>query len=424
NVSLVIGYAPTKDFNCLAGTKGTDDQWPDGSIVARPNADLPGLMDHTYLASHPNAILLPSGADVRSGSASEPAVNQGYALHLDNKSSGEQGEPWDDVVANGDGFYAHAEEILGADGGDTGMVNIEYTVAWPYNSGECSYHHGDLTTMTVVYDRKSDLISRLSYSAHGVVLQIFQIAPAPQVRVVTLTGLDDHNNTQTVRAALVLMQVLFEKGDDHFTPGDGVVYLAEDPVTSRFEHPVAYAEYNSHEFWPNTGGRELTVAQHSGNGFSFLASKKIEDLGTVESPNANDAPFLFFNGAWGTDPRPVMQHNTWYWPKGRAKNPYGITKFTDPDPYGNYVQNGELKWPPDPAWADLSGAIEYVDPDGKPDGFALFNSTQSPFSDLNTALSFAPKGGTVIFVRGDYPAPRYFDRPTTLRALAPVTFGR
>jgi hypothetical protein len=102
-VSLVIGYVPTKDFNCDAGKLGTDDQWPDGSIVPRPAQDLPGLMDHTYLAAHPGAILTPMGADVRPSAPPAPSVNQGYALHLDDKSSGRQGEDWASVVNNGDG---------------------------------------------------------------------------------------------------------------------------------------------------------------------------------------------------------------------------------------------------------------------------------------------------------------------------------
>jgi len=421
NVSLVIGYKPTKDFNCAAGTMGTDDQWPDGDIVARPDGG--GLMDHSYLLTHSDQILTPRGADVRTGSPSSPAVNQGYALHLDDKKSGEQGEPWSAVTATGDGLYMHAEEINAADGSDAGMVNIEYTVAWPYNAGICSYHHGDLTTMTVVYDRASDLITRLSYSAHGVALEEFQIAPTPQVRIVTLTGEDDQGKAQTVRAAQVLMLGVFEGGDSHYTPCDAYVYLAQDPETGRFEHPVVYAEYNSHEFWPNPSGGETTVAKHTGDGFSFLASDRIEDLGTVAKPNSTDAPFLFFNGAWGTDPRPVMQHKTWYWPGpgGRAANPYGITGFTDRDPYTSL---GDMKWPPDPGYADLSKAVEYVSPNVAPDKFAEFNSVQFAFPDVSTALSFLPKGGTLIFANGEYPGAQTFDRPSTLRALVPVTFGR
>lgn len=431
-VSLVIDYEPTRDFNCLAGTKGTDDQWPDGDIVERPKQDQPGLMDSNYLATHPSAILSPPGADVRpSGTPPQASVNQGYALHLDDKSVGEQGEPWSTVVTTGDGFYAHAEEIPDQNGGYTGLVNIEYTVIWPYNAGMCSYHHGDMTTMTVVYDRASDLITRLTYSAHGVILQVFQIAPTPQVRVVTLKGMDDNGNVQSVRAAQVLMTSLVEAGDDHFTPGDAYIYLAQDPETNRFEHPVVYAEYNSHEFWPNPTGKELTVASHDGDGFSFLASKLIEDLGTVANPNMNDAPFLFFNGAWGTDPRPVMQHKTWFWPKGRANNPYLISKFTDGDPYvsdfttfDTHYVNGSITWPPASAYTDPSTAIVYVDPAASPSQWGLFNDPSRAFHDLDTAFSFLPNGGTLVLLGGTYPSPVVLDRPSTIRALTTAKFGR
>ena len=431
-VSLVVGYKPTKDFNCEAGRLGTDDQWPDGSIVARPPKDSPGLIDSAYLSTNPAAILTPPGADVRPmGTPPVASINQGYALHLDDKSKSRQGEDWSTILSTGDGIYAHAEEVPDQNGGYTGLVNIEYMVLWPYNAGICSYHHGDITTMTVVYDRASDLVTRVSYSMHGVVFEAFQVAPAPQVRVVTLDGKDDDGNVQTVSAAQVLMLSLVEAGDSHFTAGDAYVYFVQDPETGRFEHPVAYAEYNSHELWPNATGKELTVASHKGDGFSFLTSKLLEDLGTVANPNTNDAPFLFFNGAWGTDPRPVMQHRTWFWPQGRGNNPYLIAKFTDPDPYTSdfttfdtHYVNGTMTWPPSAAYDSLSGAVEYVDPTVSVDTWARFNDPTSPFRDVNAALSFLPNGGTLVLVGGLYPEPRILDRPCVLRAPKGVTFGR
>jgi hypothetical protein len=69
-------------------------------------------------------------------------------------------------------------------------------------------------------------------------------------------------------------------------------------------------------------------------------------------------------------------------------------------------------------------AIEFVDPSTSAERFALFNDQNSPFQNLDATLSFAPTGGTIVFVKGTFPGPRLLDRPSTLRALTPVTLGR
>jgi hypothetical protein len=397
HATLVKAYKPT---TCAAG-KGTNDDWPNGTPI----------LTATDLAVTPWRLIAASGSDFTAPDGQgSPPPDLGYALHLDEEGS-RGGQPWDDVVHAGEGIYAHVEDVLSADGAaDTGLVNIEYTIVWAYNEAYCSHHHGDLTSFVVVYDRRADLLTRVTYSVHGCALESFRIANPRSIRAERLTGRDDSGNVQSIAAAAVFVSEgnQYQQGDDH-TPGEPYVYLAQDPVSLRYEHPVVFAEHGAHELWPNPTGKVTSAPQHDGDGFSFLPDR-VQVLGSAESPEPGQEPFLRYNGRFGTDPQSIVMHRTWYWPAGRASNAFRIPaeRFTDPDPY---LTLGSLIWPPSPEYVDRKPMAHVSREHGQT--FALDDARQ-PFPDVATALAFLPAGGTLSLAAGVYPDAVVLDRPCTL----------
>jgi hypothetical protein len=403
NCYLVRGYHSIQcDFGPLVRSQGTGDprlenQWPDGTIVLPP-----GSLVAPYLwelrAQQPSS-------DVRYAGGQD----FGWALESNTKDNW-KGEDWTNVIYNGHGIYAHVEEVP-----KTTLINIEYTILWAYNSAMANMHNGDLTTMTCVYDKGCDLLTRVTYLAHGAILQSYRTAQ-PQVNLWNLSGLDENESGVCVRvaqlnisyndAATVLQGPCAGSSEicsPNCTASDPYLYFAYDPDTCRYEHPVVFAEYASHEFWPNPSGSACTAPAHGGNGVSFLPSN-VQVLGTLANPVPEHEPFLFYNGLMGTDPKGIIFHGTWYWPNGLL---YGIptNRIDDPSPYR---QRGNLPWPPAQEFTNGPPTV-YVDWRASGNGTA-----SSPFPDVGTGCSFVPLNGIISVTNGIYTGPPVISRPCTI----------
>jgi len=383
HASMVADYDP---HTGCAG-QGIDDVWPDG-VVVRTAAEL---------INTPSALIEMPQSDVRPKNG---AIEHRYALHLDTVDA-KGGEDWNVVKTSGHGMYAHVEEVPETNGR---IVNIEYSILWAYNSALCNHHHGDITTITVVYDRGCDLLTRVTYVIHGKVIETFRIAKPEHVNLTAF------NNGDKCARLNISAGDEYQDGPYWHSPSEPWLLLAQDAESLLYDHPVVYAEHGSHELWPNYSGSVTAAPGHSGDGFSFLPNT-VQVLGTLSSPRAGHEPFLFYNGKFGTDPMGIVFHGTWFWPEGRGSNRFGITedRLTDRSPY---EQHGRLSWPPR---VEFSGdkAIVYVSTRSSPS----FNGSQSaPFPDLMLAHSLVPSGGTISMAAGAYAGHAILSRACTVVA--------
>lgn len=376
-------------------------QWFVGHCNLIRNGDT--VLTAQQLAANPARLIVPSGADIRKS----PLTSPDYILKLSDLAYS-SGEPWDLVIHEGHGIYAHVEEI------DQNLVNIEYSVLWPLNLTTTGLgdHYGDLTTMTVIYDKGCDKLVRVTYVTHGSVIQTFRITHPSEIQFGLLVGQDVNGNPTAVSAA----QLQIPDADEHqdgpwwHSPCDpAIVYLAKDPVSSRYEHPVVYVEWGAHEFWPAPCGSASSVPNHDGDGLSFLPDV-VQVLGTLDEPESVHVPFIYYNGKLGDDPQALLLHRTWYGPKGRVPNWYKEipeSRFTDRSPYEPHDQ---VAWFPT---HDCAGVPLLVYVDGRNTG--LINGTsQHPFRTVAQALAFVPLGGSIVIASGSYPEKLIISRPSKL----------
>jgi hypothetical protein len=210
---------------------------------------------------------------------------------------------------------------------------------------EIADHDGDLDpTVTLVYCKSCDQIIRATYSEHGKILMVYDLlngpnAPRAQDAVLSGTSVSTGRyGGENVSAKMVSVnQVYLDKGPsgipngftercvfdicvptgftytDFYEPTDSndYVYFARDPYTGRFEHIAAYAENGAHEMYPSEKGDTICLPNHNGDGTSFLPDQ-VTYLGALsdlmdEAPTG-DAPFILFNGKWGSDPQPPIMH--------------------------------------------------------------------------------------------------------------------
>lgn len=454
--TLVQNY---ESFPCVHGVvrinQGSDDVWPQGSPVKNPSTgaaiSTADLADGSILSK-----VVPHG-DIRGIDSLN--IDQSYALHVNDAPSGTEdfrhGESWSDVIANGDGFYAHVEAIPQAPPPSHQFINIEYTIFWAYNSSVCDYHNGDITTMVVIYDLNTDLIARLIYSVHGYAIEQFNLAHGKQYDSYPLLwkGLNGSIDSIPAMAVTIPDDRQYQQGGTAHSPGDPIIFLVQDPDTGRFEHPVAMAEVGGHELWPNTSGKITAAAAHFGEGFSFLAPKAAFS-GVTHSQTGmqmlqrdtddSNSPFLFFNGLMGTDGLPPLRHRTWFWPETREANQFHIpeTKFSDPDVYASVATSGAtFNWPPDPDYVNsnlqvfvasgLPRAKMTAQPKGRKGVPASLNATQKaptaklsdpshPFDTVLGALSATPCGGTLVLGPGNYRISHSLERACSSGTEGPI----
>lgn len=275
------------------------------------------------------------------------------------------GEPWAKIKEYGHGIYSHVAPI------DDARYTVEYWILYPYNkthidcgevacewwewykitcaaiSGACAWiaseteHQYDLTSLTVTYDALTDRIEKVSFPQHGCTLTEFGVPPASdtsaRVRIDFLrdrgivdNGLDGASlSTEVEKVDPTYMRVRDEcKAYYGFSQPDSLLYMVKDPGSGRYEHPVAFVEWGTHENWPNPQGGFYLVPSHRGDDVSFLPSV-VPILGAKQNPRS-DAPFLFFGGHYG-DPAGIMRHRGWF----HEERDFGerCRMFDHPDPY-------------------------------------------------------------------------------------------
>jgi hypothetical protein len=398
---MVQNYQPQDGGAGCAGI-GTADPQNDG----QPLSPAPDLQNH------PEALIQPPGANLAQFAISGGAVpDYRYALHLLNGDQYYGGEPWDDVIKSGHGLYAHVEQVSDVKG-PLDIFNIEYTIVWAYNNGYCSHHDADITTIVVLYDRAADMLTRITYSMHGNVLQAYRLASPTSIDLGGVSGTDQNGVETTASSAKLHISAADAYGISTATAAavtyaasDSYVYMVRDGTSLRWEHPVIFAEAGSHEPWPNDSGRIFTASTHNGSSVSFLPGD-VQILGTPAAPNPDFAPFIRYNGKFGTDPVTLVMHNAWYWPgvEGRLHNYFNIPpgRFDELDPYD---PKGKLGWPPAPEFvprpADTVYVVRLLEVSDT-SGLGLTGTTAHPYPDPFTANSFAPPGATVMVGAGTY----------------------
>jgi hypothetical protein len=381
----------------------------------------------------------------------------------------EGGPDWSSVFA-GAGVYAHVQHLeMAPTGADTNeppqtyLINIDYTILWQ-NNLESIYpntfnHLGDLTFLAVLYDPTSDRIVRLTYPAHGCLLQIFQTVPdtlpnlnnsvppplsqpSHLLKAAHLTGQDQHN--QTIQSDAI--EVGIPQEDEVDVTDNGCEWLAfrssalhvffvRDPASKTYDHPAIYAEFDNHESFPNADTGTITGGGiHNGNGPSWIptAVTMLPEFSVLTDNDVN-GPFLHYGGKVGEDGVTPPLHGTWCWnnslkpcayinphpvadPSNGVNFPWwNLTQFSDMMPYQNWKQ---LAWP------------QKLNTARTGDAFVVPQQTQgngtkdSPYGGLEVALTFVPKGWTLHLSQGSYQA-SILKRPLTLEATGlPVIVTR
>jgi hypothetical protein len=356
----------------------------------------------------------------------------GFTLNYDMHG----GRDWP-FVFMGDGVYAHVERVgLPPQGEDDRLVNIDYSIIWSNNADAAgaNNHLGDITFIVVLYDPKSDRIVRLTYPAHGCILQIYQMQPTQMVSIARLDGRgpDGSNDAPKVQAFATQTDIDQANEDDETdSPCNGGAFLSsgmhvffvQDPLTKRFEHPAIFAENQTHESFPNAEKGSITDGGgHDGLGPSWLPASitLLPSFAVTDDPNT---PFLHYNGKFGTDSASLALHRTWCWATIDPRTPCAYanpnpswpaitTGFSDMMPY---QQRRQLAWP------------QVVDLPPTGDAFVVPQRTtgngsqQAPYGGLDVAGTFTPKGWTLHLAPGTYGAVR-LERALTLQAdTGPVT---
>jgi hypothetical protein len=385
-------------------------------------------------------VNLSDGTAVSDGSNLK-VFNQSSSLSLAVKQNFDGGEAWPDA-ANGDGFYAHAERVGALSPNaptDTRLLNIEYIVLWAQNYGEAAFnaHDGDITTMMVLYDPVSDKAVRLTYAAHGCILQAFQLGLGQTTRMASLAGKDANLNPITDTVVQVDIDDsnhgTFESGVpcSGWTTSDKHIFLAPDLGTGLYEHPAVFPENGTHEFWPNGSGTIPGGGGHAGNFVSYIPAH-VENLGTFENPTPADSNFLLYNGLVGSDPQTFVLHKTWCWPTlpnsdasikpcsdklnvytaqdGRSMS-IPDSRFKEVSPYDQSI--GSLGWP---QIVDEGAKAVYVAPAAQVVGQIRDGSASLPFGGIRMAYSFAPAGSTLLLASGTYGESLTFCRSAMLKS--------
>jgi hypothetical protein len=319
------------------------------------------VWDGSAHQNDPISVLDVPGADVRTSVndqglwlylkyLDEPDYASGMGLHP-NDNNGNN-------ITTGAGIYAHVEPI------NDDLINIEYIILYPYNRGynnnfceipadlgiEGGDHSGDMTILTVVYSKNCDQLIRATFTPHGKVILSYDLSYSQNTYPCILNG-----DNGSVAAMAVTPTHYYEDGPDDFYDGGGctrTVYFVPDPKTGRYEHIAAFVEWGTHELYPSSCGNVLCMPSHDGNGPSFLPAQvtylgRLPDMLNANSSYYENAPFVFFNGNWGSDPQGPMMHMTWY-RENYDNSASQIVRwnggdFSDRDPYVSYTN---MSWPP------------------------------------------------------------------------------
>lgn len=291
------------------------------------------VVDNAYKEN----ILSAPNADVRT--CTNPYKE--YVLSPYERDQG--GETWYEVIMRGAGLYAQVEDV------DWRTVVLSYWTLHSENQanwllhGLIGDHDGDITCVSVVYDRVTDKLTRVSYVMHGELVASFDLVDSGKQTPFNLIERSP-SGPYFVPAAMLNVRDARNYRDSPWYDDDPdpVVFIVKDPITNAAEHVAIYYEWGTHEPWPNGSGSAITAPKHNGNDISFLPGR-LRFVGSLASPNIYEEPFLFFNGHWG-DPESPVFHMTCFYKDGYQHNFLKIPQeeFVDIDPF----HDGELLWPP------------------------------------------------------------------------------
>jgi hypothetical protein len=104
---------------------------------------------------------------------------------------------------------------------------------------------------------------------------------------------------------------------------NNVVQLARADNNSPYVHPVVYAEWGGHEFWPSRAWSLEFVSKHGGDGYQYLATS-VPNVGEIAAPMPGVVQadtVTGFSGYWGyygwenhnKPPQGPPLHKQWQW---------------------------------------------------------------------------------------------------------------
>lgn len=222
------------------------------------------------------------------------------------------------------------------------FYKIEYWQFFGYNEDQKAYignHEGDWTTVQVIYDPQADVVTSVMHWAHGIQFR-FDITPeayartahvaAPDGDMLEIRGCNFAKFGGNINLASLDISTLPPRiviNDDQLQHAqNNVVRMFQDPVTKKWDHPVAYIENGSHEFFPTQAWSFYGAPKHTGDGYHYLTAAP-PNVGEIDAPLTETAmaPVIArYNGSWGTfsrytDPPPGPPlHKQWLLVPGSA----------------------------------------------------------------------------------------------------------
>ena len=188
-------------------------------------------------------------------------------------------------------------------------------------------HEGDWSILTLVYEHATDRILAVSHWAHGYEMRfdLMQTGVFPQQVTDPIVGKEIQYTGIEAAASqnfdILTVSLTGGHQDQPELAQTNTLFMAQDPMSGEYSHPVAFVEYGSHEFWPTSHWSAEGAPAHPGDdaAHSYL-TQNIPNLGEIEHPlGAEAVVILGYNGSWGyinTDnnppPGPAL-HKAWNW---------------------------------------------------------------------------------------------------------------
>jgi hypothetical protein len=187
-------------------------------------------------------------------------------------------------------------------------------------------HEGDWSMLTLVYEHATDRILAVSHWAHGYEMRFDLMQAGVQALPVTdpIVGKEiQYTGLESVEQNFNILSVSLTGShqDQPELAQTNTLYMAQDPVTGEYSHPVAFVEFGSHEFWPTSHwGAEGAPAHPGDDAAHCYLTHNIPNLGEIEHAlGAEAAVLLGYSGSWGyintdNDPPPGPSlHKAWNW---------------------------------------------------------------------------------------------------------------
>lgn len=310
------------------------------------------IIPRNQLANSPNSILFGNG----STDVTKTIKRSDYHINPIGDNPGRHGNEWNEVLAQKNiGLYGHVVPVNLTDpyaydfhhvydGFAQGKTyyKIEYWQLFGYNSanktGDIGDHEGDWTSVQLIYDPEYKIIRSVFHFTHGILLRyditaqnnahttVFSIAEG---EIKEYQGINFRLSQQLDLSYMVFGGIPPRIEKDYKKielAQNNLVRFFKDPQTGAFDHPVAYIEHGTHEFFPTENWGYYGAPNHNGNSYHYLTATP-PNLGEVEHP-LNETPaanvILLYNGYWGAygkyndPPQGPPLHQNWLWPASSA----------------------------------------------------------------------------------------------------------